>query len=368
MAFLQQGKCMGWQSIFIREKLCTFAAQAARPSLVQRPMKKNLNIQGLRGVCALMVFAGHAFGVYTLPWLVALSDTPLYLPWDGHAAVMMFFALSGYLYYTRQPLSLGGYLRKIRRRVLRLLPPYWLSIGVGAVLCNVFLAYGWGGGGGESPWFSQFWTEAVTLPRFLREASVLAMQNVPSDTYINPNAWYLIVDLKMMLVMPLLVFGLNKTRWWLCFPLLFALLVSGKGLYLAVYLAGAALHHGQDAVRRTLQRSRLVSWVVLVVGLSLWDFPHWADASRIGIYSDVVQSAGALLLLSLVVTLPGSSWLSHRAWVSLGNLSYEFYILHFLVLATLQPLVGSAFPFVVLSFLLSLVVARLAHHVMERMG
>lgn len=29
----------------------------------------NLNIQGMRGVCALMVFGGHATGAFNLPWL-----------------------------------------------------------------------------------------------------------------------------------------------------------------------------------------------------------------------------------------------------------------------------------------------------------
>ena len=322
--------------------------------------KLNLNIQGLRGVCALMVFSGHAFGVYALPWLTAISDTPFYLPWDGHAAVMMFFALSGYFYYNNRLLSVGGYLRKIGRRMLRLLPPYWLSIALGAVLCNAFLFYGFREGTEVSPWFSGFWTDSVTLSRFLREASVLLMQDVPSETYINPNAWYLIVDFKMMLVMPLLVFGLNKTQWWLCFPLLLFFLVSGKGLYLAVYLAGAALHHWQESVRQLL-RHRADAWAALIAGLLLWDYPHWADAAHVRIYADITQSLGALLLLGLVATRSEPIWLGHKALVWVGNISYEFYILHFLVLAILQPFVASPFLFIILSFLLSLCMARHAH-------
>lgn len=64
-------------------------------------MKKlNLNIQGARGICTLMVFFGHATGAYNIPWLQNHMNNPLRLLLDGHAAVIFFFVLSGYFYYT----------------------------------------------------------------------------------------------------------------------------------------------------------------------------------------------------------------------------------------------------------------------------
>ena len=86
-------------------------------------MKKlNLNIQGMRGVCALMVFGGHVTGAFNFPWLQS-SYNPLRIFLDGHAAVIFFFVLSGYFYYTDQCISIRKYVMMIFKRMTHLTPP-----------------------------------------------------------------------------------------------------------------------------------------------------------------------------------------------------------------------------------------------------
>ena len=86
-------------------------------------MKKfNLNIQGMRGVCALMVFGGHVTAAFDNPWLYSQYN-PLRALLDGHAAVMFFFLLSGYFYYTDQCISVKKYTKLLAKRVMRLTPP-----------------------------------------------------------------------------------------------------------------------------------------------------------------------------------------------------------------------------------------------------
>lgn len=86
-------------------------------------MKKlNLNIQGMRGVCALMVFGGHVTAAFDNPWLYSQYN-PSRALLDGHAAVIFFFMLSGYFYYTNQCISLKKYAKMFVRRVLHLTPP-----------------------------------------------------------------------------------------------------------------------------------------------------------------------------------------------------------------------------------------------------
>ena len=62
-------------------------------------MKKNLNIQGLRAIFAMMVFLGHAFGALKTSWYEPLYHTPVHLFWDGAISVVCFFVLSGWFYY-----------------------------------------------------------------------------------------------------------------------------------------------------------------------------------------------------------------------------------------------------------------------------
>jgi peptidoglycan/LPS O-acetylase OafA/YrhL len=88
----------------------------------------NYNIQGLRGILAIIVFGGHALHTLCINKVEALDVTPLHLFWDGQAAVIFFFFLSGYFYYTLRPLTIRKYASIIIKRILRLTPPIYADI------------------------------------------------------------------------------------------------------------------------------------------------------------------------------------------------------------------------------------------------
>lgn len=85
--------------------------------------KRNLNIQCLRGICALVVFFSHALNIYDINWVQDIMSTPWHFFFDGQWAVVMFFALSGYYYYTERDLTLSTYLKGIRKKTLKIYPP-----------------------------------------------------------------------------------------------------------------------------------------------------------------------------------------------------------------------------------------------------
>lgn len=209
-------------------------------------MKKfNLNIQGARGICTLMVFFGHATGAYNIPWLQNHMNNPLRLLLDGHAAVVFFFVLSGYFYYTDKCITLKQYIYIIIKRVTRLIPSYWVSIIIGALLCNYYLKYGISQDNNVSHWFASFWNEPVTWSRFLNEAKVV-FRHAPSNEFINPNSWYLNVDFKMMVIIPVVIFLLNKTYWWLSGILIFLSVMTTTQCWVAIFLMGATFHRYQE--------------------------------------------------------------------------------------------------------------------------
>jgi peptidoglycan/LPS O-acetylase OafA/YrhL len=100
---------------------------------------------GLRGLACLNVFFGHWFLIAALPSYPATEAWDYYLrvaltfsPWCG---VWMFFTLSGYLMTkgfvsARHRLNNEGMRRYFRNRMLRILPIYFISIAVVALLTN----------------------------------------------------------------------------------------------------------------------------------------------------------------------------------------------------------------------------------------
>lgn len=70
---------------------------------------KNLSIQGLRGIAALMVFLSHAlcFPNYQIS---GIQHSPWHLFFDGQIAVMIFIAISGFFYYKQLTPSLKTYM------------------------------------------------------------------------------------------------------------------------------------------------------------------------------------------------------------------------------------------------------------------
>jgi peptidoglycan/LPS O-acetylase OafA/YrhL len=97
-------------------------------------------LDGLRGLAALTVFFSHVIGLFPGHEAFRVQKTPLHILWDGNAAVVFFFLLSGYV--LALPFVDAGR-RAIRpasfiiKRLFRLYPAYWC----GLALALVFRAY-----------------------------------------------------------------------------------------------------------------------------------------------------------------------------------------------------------------------------------
>ena len=103
--------------------------------------QKNKGIQILRALCAIQVFLSHTLNVYQDSIGVQLIDTPLHFFYDGQCAVIIFFALSGFLYYNEKQLTYKSYTNKILSKSLHIFPPYWTSLIIGTIMCNLYLKY-----------------------------------------------------------------------------------------------------------------------------------------------------------------------------------------------------------------------------------
>ena len=92
-----------------------------------------------------------------------------------------------------------------------------------------------------------FWQEPVTLNKFLADGSIV-MRRGASSTFINPPSWYLTSDFKAMLVIPLVILLLNKSKWMFAPVIIIAMVVFAKSWFLGIFLMGTLLHKYQDMV------------------------------------------------------------------------------------------------------------------------
>jgi peptidoglycan/LPS O-acetylase OafA/YrhL len=317
-------------------------AEGARPKPAPRPAPFHIpSLDGLRAVSFFMVFAAHA----GLDWIV-----------PGGFGVTVFFFLSGYLITTLMRLEhektgtvglKGFYLR----RVLRILPPFYLVLILAGLL-----------------------TLAGVVPGTLRPRAVLAQylhysnywfvghgaEGVPAGTVVY---WSLAVEEHYYFIFPLLYLMLRRAGlsgraqgwvlWSLCAGIclwrcvLVAHGVSMDRTYLASdtrfdsILFGCALavaanpmidaRSGSDALWK---RGLLPLGVAVLLFTFLFRAPWFRETLRY-----TLQGIALTPLFVAAMRFPG--WgpmriLNWRPLAFVGALSYSLYLIHHVVLYTVQ--------------------------------
>src|SRR5580658_3232655 len=128
-----------------------------------------------------------------------ISVTPLRLLFSGHAAVGVFFVLSGFALMK----SLGGprrqrYLPFVVRRIFRIYPPFALVILVAALACWLIRPEAIPG----RDWINEFWRMPVTLGLVLGHLGMIATAGYFNN--LNSSMWTLVHEMRISLVFPLL--------------------------------------------------------------------------------------------------------------------------------------------------------------------
>lgn len=348
----------------------------------------DLNLEGLRGVAAILVALSH---LWAMGALMPKDFVPLWLrPLEaGHAAVLVFFVLSGYVIGLTNsapptPALIRAY---VNRRVVRLLPIYWIALGFTACVVPAMTADRWFASltllQNNSDYFG--WHPAPPISNtpiwslhyeFVYYAAFLVLWRRP-DWLGGSLVIALLSSLAGLCFPALPQFCVGWATgwlfwaggWWLsqqptahesapAAPLLtlILLLLAVHNLNSGILLAGFchlrdyeswALVNFTDlailpsclllvggAARRTFPGARLClllafffslgPTVVLLALGRLREFPNWA--------------AGAILAVLSAVALPwrGAGWL--RWFAPFGRVSYAFYLIHMPLLFLLVAL------------------------------
>ncbi|MGB4100618.1 MAG: acyltransferase [Alphaproteobacteria bacterium] len=344
-------------------------------------------LDSLRGLAALTVLFAQCYSIWPedardqLAWL---NHTPLRLLINGHAAVTLFFVLSGFV--LALPFlegKAGNYRDFIVRRLCRIYIPFAVAIFIALGL--YFIA-----GGQPSAeaaiWFNDKWVNGFTVESV---ALHLLMTGRVQDMGLNHNMWTLVHELRVSLIFPLLILLCADSRrailvslglFVACTGAMLALspatdeffidtesfgvtlLITGRNI--AFFVAGILLAKHQAVLKVRL--AALGIWV----HLGLWGLcfvmliaPHFPQ-------EDVMQAVAAALVIMLVQVQPRvGAWLSDGPTAWLGRVSYSLYLIHLPVLFALFHILLEHLPFGVIAaigIVISLLAAEIMHVLVER--
>ena len=348
-----------------------------------------LQLDSLRGLAACTVVLCHGTNilpvVYDDPERVWwLKGTPLALLVAGHAAVVFFFVLSGFvlaLPFLKGPVSWPAF---AFRRICRIWIPYVAAMVV-AVCCAVWCH--------PTPvaGLSQWANQPIAFPtlRLLLD-HLLLVGTFANGTY-DPVVWSLVYEMRISLFFPLLVLMLRLGAWWRVLTAAAALSVaellverlpfwSGSedmpmtlhyaGLFVLGMLLARDMPKLQTLYARFSSQTKALLWALAIACYThqAWLLPH-SRLQHIPLYRDGLTATGVTLFIIFALSASHfSAWLGSRPLVFLGKTSYSIYLYHAVILLSLVHLLYGKVPLGLLwlgTGLLTLGVATLSYHLIE---
>jgi len=348
-----------------------------------------VQLDSLRGLAACSVVLCHATnilpGVYDDPdRLWWLTETPLALLRDGHAAVIFFFVLSGFVLALPFLKGSVSYPSFVARRICRIWIPYIVAM-VAAVGCAIWFHPN--PAAGLSRWANQ----PIAFPgsRSILD-HVLLVGTFANGTY-NPVVWSLVYEMRISLVFPLLVLLLRFGSWWRVLGAAATLSVaelvverlpfwSGSnelpmtlhyaGLFVLGMLLARDMPGLQARYARFSLRTKALLWLLalLCYGHQVWVFPY-SRLQHVPLYRDGLTAVGvSLFILFALSPSRFSAWLKGKHLVFLGQVSYSMYLYHAVILLSVAHLFFGRIPLAALwlgAGLLTVGIAALSYHVIE---
>lgn len=302
-------------------------------------------LQSLRGIAAMMVLFGHSTAVYNSSESLITLEKILF---NGHASVVFFFVLSGYVLFhmlsgrALTPREVAGY---YARRLLRIYPALWLASMVALVYVVLFrynIAIT-----GASDWFLDRFKEE----RFNIFGIAASMAGVLA--FLLPQVWSVAIEVFASFVIPGMV-AIVRKRGRIAYYVLGLMLVLASFTvgpttpysvltYLLSFWIGGAIYTMSASFREAVMKVLRPLWLFLGVAVlavvcttRFWGLPDPAICLAEG-----VASAVLILLVTdqaLDFRALRSKWLA-----SLGDWSYSIYLLHFPVMCLITVLFQVSF-------------------------
>jgi len=339
-------------------------------------------LDSLRGLAALTVFIGHSVGsVVDAPLLTKVETTPLSAVFNGYAAVMFFFVLSGFVLSlpfidNDKPLSLTAFYTK---RFFRIYPAFIAAIILSILLKE--LVYDKHTMANSFLWFKQYWAwdwNQTSPKEILR--TFLLIGPAFNQRLVDPPIWSLVVEMKMSIILPFFILIVSRCGAMVNIGLFFlisCLAYRFTGLQISVFYLGVLLAKYQHQIKNKLKTWPATALVLMLLfSLILYnaglEFISIHLKPSYIIFSNYLPAIGScVIIITVLASKRLSNLFEHKTFAFLGAISYSFYLLHFPLLTTVLSLTVNRFAFgtqigVALTFVITLVISYLMTMFIER--
>jgi len=324
-------------------------------------------LDSLRGLAALAVFLGHFLSVKTnVPFFNAVQPTPLGVLFNGNAAVMFFFLLSGFVLSLpfvndERPLKLTPFYLK---RIFRLYPAFIFAIGLSLVLKQ--FVFDKSAIAAFPDWIRNDWNWDFNKDSIKQVIKTLWLIGPPfKTTLIDAPIWSLVIEMKMSIILPFFIVIVSRGN--LAFNMLFLLGMvhlsyQHDSWAIGIFYLGVLMAKYKDPILLYLRQCSMWKlWAAIVLAIFLYNnyFEFLSQYQHLNLFYKVIWinylvAIGSSLLVMLV--LAGrrvSRFLQHSLFIFLGDISYSFYLVHLPLLLTVSSLFAARFSFSMLYIFLS---------------
>ncbi|MES5896735.1 acyltransferase family protein [Bacillus cereus group sp. RP43] len=363
-------------------------------------MKRHLvQLDSLRGMAAMTVVFGHLLYIYPYfePntsksmdyfWLNIVKYSPLHIIFDGHAAVILFFVLSGFvlaLPYYRENFRLQ-YIPYVVRRFFRIYVPYIITLIFASLLASPFIGNSLQGG---SNFVTRIWSTEIGIQDILNHIFLIGSYDTKQ---LNPVIWSLIHEMRISIIFPFIMMVVLRFNWKnvICFagflsiislillhiPILSIGGVTSLGFtihYIGIFMIGALLaKYYQIIIQWLKEKNTLFKGFLLLLAVCLYSYSflfYNVSLAHIFIIDDWFTVIGAVLFISIsLASIRLTNILKWKPIHYIGEISYSLYLVHLPIILFTVHLLDDLIPtssILLLSFIVSLVFASLSYYFIE---
>lgn len=309
-------------------------------------------LDSLRGIASMSVVLYHSASLLgimaALPWLY---HTPLQFLLAGHQAVIFFFLLSGFV--LALPFAEGksrGYGSFMLRRLIRLYPPYIVSLAFGLVLRLLFY---------RVP-INDLWSRPIGWIPIVQH---IVMIDQFHQQYFNPVIWSLVMEMRIALIFPFIIWFVMRANWMWSALIGFVLSVCGILLhvhyqdqidfftnyfdtahYVLMFVVGALMAKHRHRLVNAFNRLRIVTRLVLgIVAFIVYTWGNNLGWDHWGLLGNLVSDwfttvTSGFFIIAALASIRFKAVLHWRPIAFVGRVSYSFYLVHLVVLLALMNL------------------------------
>lgn len=361
--------------------------------------RRYYELDSIRGLASLSVFFSHCLLMITISghfgiFGTLIENSALHIFWDGGAAVILFFVLSGfvlalpYVGETPKPIDIIPF---IVRRAFRIYPAYFFALIIAFVLKqtifmpNQLTGFSW--------IVNVFWQwnindlnwNVIKYHLFMVHPG---LTRVLMGIFI-PVIWSLVVEMQVSLVFPFIIPIIKRmNKWWTGFILFMVSLVLCYILfnklnleflrYLPLFVLGGLLANFKNELTNLVKAAPiLLKTLIGIIAVLLYTFRYsiyqpflerfnFANLDILGrklgtanidCAIDYIIGLGVAVIIIYAISVPRFSQFLHiRPVKFLGDISYSFYLLHFPVLLTVSSVIYAYTHSIVAAWTISLII------------